>query len=63
MGRGRTTDLSSFGNLDEGQELGHLKKHFFLSTAAIYVQKNNLAKGDRAFETHDNTCEGNPFAN
>ena len=31
------TDLSSFGNLDEGQEFGHLQKRFFLSAAAIFV--------------------------
>ena len=30
-------DLSSFGNLDEGQELGHLHKRFFFSAAAIFV--------------------------
>ena len=29
-------DLSSFGNLDEGQQLGHLQKRFFLSAAAIF---------------------------
>ena len=31
------TGLSGFGNLDEGQELGHLQKRFFLSAAAIFV--------------------------
>ena len=30
-------DLSSFGNLDAGQELGHLQKRFFLSAAALFV--------------------------
>ena len=40
-----------------GQELGHLQKRFFLFAVAIFVQKNNLASGDRAFATRDNTHE------
>ena len=54
-------DLSSFGNLDERQEVGHLQKRFFLSAVAIFVYKNNLASGDRAFATCDSTREYTRF--
>ena len=54
-------DLSSFGNLDEGQELGHLQKE--LTDVSSYLRRpflfrnNNLARGDSALATCEYTRE------
>ena len=53
------SDLSSFRNLDEGQELRHLQKE--LTDVSSYLRRpvlfrnNNLASGDRAFATCEYT--------